>query len=171
VHSVAILIAVLYGVASAIGILVFLVLARSTTRGGEVDAKKLAHREKAWLFVVIAGLFVLLLGTIFFTPYGQTAPSGAQVVNVDGRQFAFVVEPREVRAGIPVEFLLTASDVNHGFGLYTEDDEFVLQAQMVPGTATRLVHTFDEPGTYKLLCLEFCGVNHHGMVGQIEVLP
>jgi cytochrome c oxidase subunit 2 len=171
VNSVAILIAVLYGIVTVIGAAVFIVLAQSTNKGGEVDAKKLAHREKTWLFVVIAGLFVLLVGTIFFTPYGQTAPPGAQVVNVDGRQFAFVIEPREVRANEPVEFLLTASDVNHGFGLYTEDDEFVMQAQMVPGTTTRLVHTFDEPGTYKLLCLEFCGVNHHGMVGQIEVTP
>lgn len=170
-NSVAILIAVLYGIVSLIGIAVFLVLARSTNRGGEVDAKKLAHREKAWLFVVIAGLFVLLVGTIFFTPYGQTAPPGAQTVEVDGRQFAFVVQPSSVKAGVPVEFLLTASDVNHGFGLYTEDDTFVLQAQMVPGAPTRVVHTFEEPGTYKLLCLEFCGVNHHGMVGQIEVTP
>lgn len=170
-NSVAILIAVLYGIVTVIGVAVFLVLARSTNKGGEIDAEKLAHREKAWLFVVIAGLFVLLVGTIFFTPYGQTAPPGAQVVNVDGRQFAFVIEPREVRANEPVEFLLTASDVNHGFGLYTEDDEFVMQAQMVPGAATRVVHTFREPGTYKLLCLEFCGVNHHGMVGEIEVTP
>lgn len=170
-NSVAILIGVLYGIVTVIGVAVFLVLAHSTTKGGEVDAKKLAHRETAWLFVVIAGLLVLLVGTIFFTPYGQTAPPGAQVVNVDGRQFAFVIQPDEVRANEPVEFLLTASDVNHGFGLYTEDDEFVMQAQMVPGTTTRVVHTFDEPGTYKLLCLEFCGVNHHGMVGQIEVTP
>jgi cytochrome c oxidase subunit II len=171
VNSVAILIAVLYAIVSVIGVLVFVVLARSTTKGGEVDEKKLAHREKAWLFVVIAGLLVLLFGTIFFTPYGQTAPAGAQVVNVDGRQFAFVIEPREVQAGEPVEFLLTASDVNHGFGLYTEDNEFVFQAQMVPDTVTRVVHTFDDPGTYKVLCLEFCGLNHHGMVGQIEVVP
>ena len=24
-------------------------------------------------------------------------------------------------------------------------------------------------GTYRILCLEFCGVSHHGMIGQLEV--
>ena len=103
------------------------------------------------------------------TPYGESAPPGAQVVNVEARQFAFVLDEQTVQAGEPVEFRLVASDVNHGFGVYTEDDEFVFQAQVVPDATTTVVHTFDDPGTYKILCLEYCGVDHHGMVGQLEV--
>jgi cytochrome c oxidase subunit 2 len=170
-NSTAVLIAVSYAIVTVLGIGVFLLLWRSTTAPKEVDAKRLAHREKTWLFVVVGGLVALLVATIFVTPYGESAPPGAQVVEVDARQFAFVIDPGTVRAGEPVAFELVASDVNHGFGVYTEDDEFVLQAQVVPDRVTTIVHTFDEPGTYKVLCLEFCGLNHHGMVAQFEVTP
>lgn len=41
----------------------------------------------------------------------------------------------------------------------------------MPGYVNRLVHTFDRPGRYRLLCLEFCGVVHHDMVAEFEVTP
>jgi cytochrome c oxidase subunit 2 len=170
-NSTAVLIAVAYAIVTVLGVAVFLLLWRSTVTPKEVDAKHLARREKGWLLVVIGGLAALLFGTIFFTPYGESAPPGSQVVNVEARQFAFSIDPPEIRAGEPVEFRLVATDVNHGFGVYTEDDEFVLQAQVVPDVVTNVVHTFEEPGVYKVLCLEFCGLNHHGMVAQFEVVP
>lgn len=170
-NSTAVLIAVAYGVVTVLGAGVFLLLWRSTQKGGEIDTQQLARREKGWLVLVVGGLVALLLATIFFTPYGESAPPGAQVVNVEARQFAFIVEPGTIRAGEPVEFRLTTPDVNHGFGVYTEDDKLVLQAQVVPDYVTKVVHTFDEPGTYKLLCLEYCGLDHHGMLGKIEVAP
>jgi cytochrome c oxidase subunit 2 len=86
-----------------------------------------------------------------------------------GVQFAWAVTPAEVRAGVPVEFLMTTRDVNHGFGLYDPDGTFLTQAQVVPGQTQKLVWTFDEPGTYEVLCLEFCGAKHHEMVTTIEV--
>jgi cytochrome c oxidase subunit 2 len=170
-NSTAILIAIAYSVVVVVGSLVFVVVWRSTQTRGEVDTEAFARREKAWLVVVLTGLLALLLGTIFFTPYGETVSPDAQVVNVEARQFAFAIEAGEIRAGEPVEFRLTSADTNHGFGVYTEDDEFVFQAQIVPDYVTEAVHTFGEPGTYKVVCLEFCGVNHHGMLGQFEVLP
>lgn len=169
-HSTAVLIAVAYTVVTVICVAIFLLLWHSTTRSKEIDSEKFAHREKAWLAIVACGLVALLFATIFLTPYGETAPPGAQVVPVEARQFAFSPIP-DLRAGEPVEFRLTATDVNHGFGVYTEDDEFVRQVQVVPDHTTTIVHTFDEPGTYKILCLEYCGLNHHGMVGQFEVVP
>ena len=170
-NSTAVLIAVAYTIVTVIGVGIFLLLWRSTTASREIDAEKFAHREKAWLAIVALGLVALLFATIFFTPYGESAPPGSQVVDVQSQQFAFVLDNRTIRAGEPVEFRLTATDVNHGFGVYTEDDEFILQAQVVPDYETTVVHTFDEPGTYKILCLEYCGLNHHGMVGQFEVIP
>ena len=170
-NPTAILIAVSYGIVVVIGVVLFLFLWRSTKAPRDVDEKRLAHQEKGWLVVVVLALLALLFATIFFTPYGESAPPGAQVVTVEAQQFAFLISPSSVRAGVPVAFRLTSKDVNHGFGVYTEDDEFVLQAQVVPEFTTEVVHTFDEPGRYKVLCLEYCGLNHHGMVGQFEVLP
>ncbi len=31
--------------------------------------------------------------------------------------------------------------------------------------------TFRTPGTYKVVCFEFCGVGHHLMTGKVIVLP
>jgi cytochrome c oxidase subunit 2 len=169
-NPTAMLIAIAYGVVTVIGVLVFVFLWRSTQSSGPVDERGLARREKGWLIVVALGLAALLFATIFFTPYGETAPPGSQIVSVEARQFAFSIDPGTVRAGVPVEFRLKATDVNHGFGVYTEDDEFVLQAQVVPDFETSVVHTFDDPGVYKVLCLEYCGLDHHGMVGQFEVV-
>ena len=170
-NSTALLIAVSYTVVVVIGAVLFLFLWRSTTKPKEVDTKRIAHRESTWLLVVVLGLLALLFATIFFTPYGESAPPGSQVVEVQSAQFAFVLTPNEIRAGEPVEFQLRSSDVNHGFGVYTDDDEFVLQAQVVPDFTTTVVHTFDEPGTYKVLCLEYCGLDHHKMVARFEVVP
>jgi cytochrome c oxidase subunit 2 len=169
-NTTAIVIAVSYAVVTVIGAGVFFVLWRSTQSRGEVDERALARREKGWLLIVVAGLVALLFATIFFTPYGESAPPGSQVVRVEARQFAFVLDRSTVRAGKPVEFRLTTPDVNHGFGVYTEDDEFVLQAQIVPELETTVVHTFDAPGTYKIVCLEYCGLDHHGMLGRFEVV-
>jgi cytochrome c oxidase subunit 2 len=170
-NSTAALIAVAYTAVTVIGVGLFLFLWRSTTKPKEVDAKRLAHRESTWLLIVVIGLLALLFATIFVTPYGESAPPGSQVVEVESAQFAFILKPNEVRAGEPVAFQLRSSDVNHGFGVYTENDEFVLQAQVVPDFTTTVVHTFDEPGTYKVLCLEYCGLDHHKMVARFEVTP
>jgi cytochrome c oxidase subunit II len=33
----------------------------------------------------------------------------------------------------------------------------------------RLVYTFARPGRYRVLCLEYCGLAHHGMNSEFEV--
>jgi len=53
--------------------------------------------------------------------------------------------------------------VNHGFGIYDPHGHFVVQVQVVPGKTQKLVHTFSTPGRYRILCLEFCGLDHHLM--------
>ena len=71
--------------------------------------------------------------------------------------------------GTLVEFDVTSADVNHGFGLYNDDGRLVAQTQAMPGYVNRLRYRFDVPGTYHILCLEFCGVAHHAMFANIEV--
>lgn len=39
----------------------------------------------------------------------------------------------------------------------------------MPGREQRLVHTFHTPGTYTILCMEFCGVYHDRMRSQLVV--
>jgi cytochrome c oxidase subunit 2 len=157
-----------YGVAVGLAGLLSLALVASTRRRRPVDTHKLADFEKRWLAIVVAILVALLAATIWFTPYGKSTPSNAQVVAVNAQQFAWQLNPSTVRVGVPVAFVTRSQDVNHGFGIY-KGHKFIAQIQVVPDRNSTLVHTFHEAGTYTVLCLEFCGVGHHGMVATFQV--
>ena len=68
-----------------------------------------------------------------------------------------------------MEFHVTSKDVNHGFALYDPDMRIVAQTQAMPGYTNVLRYTFNEPGVYRVLCLEYCGVAHHEMTAEIKV--
>ena len=165
------IIAVAYGIAVVIGAVVCFAIWRSTLRSdtGAVDEEAYSRREGLWLVVVLTALFALLMGTIFYVPYGETAGANKQVVKVDAVQFAWSITPPAVKRGVPVEFSFRTRDVNHGFGVYTDDGVMQFQVQVIPGATQKKVFTFDEPGTYEVLCLEFCGRDHHKMRATFEV--
>lgn len=165
-------ITVSYAIVVVLGSLLALVVWSSTRRhpAAEGAVEGYSHRERTWLLVVLVTLFALLMATIFYRPYGAEAGARKQVVRVTGVQFAWAVSPSELKAGLPVEFLATSQDVSHAFGVYDEAGVLLFQAQVGPGETQRIVHTFDRPGTYEVLCLEFCGVNHHLMTTTFEVV-
>jgi cytochrome c oxidase subunit 2 len=164
------LILIAYGVAVILSAALAVALWLSTGSRRATDTERLAEREKGWLVIVVAILVALLAATIWFTPYGKSTPANAQVVKVDARQFFWKLTPATVRVGRPVAFVTRSADVNHGFGIY-KGHRFIAQIQVVPGVSSTLVHTFHKPGTYTVLCLEFCGVNHHGMIASFKVTP
>lgn len=173
-NSTAVGIGLAYAVTVALGSLVALALARSATNAAETDHAKLARRENGWLVVVLVLLVSLLLSTIWLTPYGDdgdAAAAGRRVVEVTGAQFAWTIEPREVRAGERVEFRVRALDVSHGFGLYDPDDKLVFQVQAIPDELQKEFATLTKPGVYRVVCLEFCGVAHHTMLSRLVVRP
>jgi cytochrome c oxidase subunit II len=157
-----------YGVAVVLAVLLSVAVWASTRNRGPVDTHKLAEFERRWLLIVTVILVALLVATIWFTPYGKSTPDGAQVVNVTAQQFFWQVKPARVSVDKPVAFVTRSSDVNHGFGIF-KGHKFIAQIQVVPGASSTLVHTFHEPGTYTVLCMEFCGVNHSAMVTTFQV--
>jgi cytochrome c oxidase subunit 2 len=167
----AILIAVAYGIATVIGLGIAIGVASSTFTKGPMDEQKAAHRERNWLLIVITGLVVLLFATIFFIPYGKTAPKDSQVVNVTGFQFGWLLSQQSVKANVPVEFVLTSKDVNHDFAVYDSKGVFLFQIGVVPNYTQKIVHTFAKPGRYDILCFEYCGVGHTLMEAHFEVTP
>lgn len=168
----AILITVAYSITVVIGAAIAFGLFLSTKRREDAsgDTARFARRETAWLIIMVVALFALLMGTIFYVPYGESAGPNKQVVNVTGVQFAWSISPAKVKAGVPVEFLATTRDVSHGFGVF-RDGKLQFQAQMISGETQKIVHTFKTPGTYDVLCLEFCGAGHHKMITTLEVTP
>ena len=55
---------------------------------------------------------------------------------------------------------------------YHPDGRMLFTMLMMPGVskATSVVRTFTEPGTYKIRCLEYCGIAHHGMQDELIVV-
>jgi cytochrome c oxidase subunit II len=150
---------------------VWLIRTTRPARTGEVDHGRMAGLENRWGIIVIVLLVALLALTIFSVPYGKTdAPAGAQRVTVGAQQFGWAIRPSAVRVAEPVEFRLTSRDVQHGFGVY-DGTKLLFQVQ-VPADGEpeqRYVHTFTKKGTYDILCLEFCGFQHHMMRGVLKV--
>jgi cytochrome c oxidase subunit 2 len=172
VGRIAIVIAVSYAAACALAIGFMVVVALSTRRRrgqSEPASERLHEREKTWFAIVVVLLVALLLATIGFTPYGRSARKNAQVVNVKAVQFAWLVSGDPIKAGTQVEFHITSADVNHGLAVYTAGGKLLFEVQVMPDKTQEYVYTFKKPGTYTILCIEFCGVGHAHMQGLLTV--
>lgn len=79
----------------------------------------------------------------------------------------WVFLPSEIRvpAGSEVTFYVTSKDVQHGFKITKTN----INMMVLPGQVSKLTATFETPGTYDIICHEYCGVGHHTMYGQIIV--
>ena len=106
---------------------------------------------------------------MFFLPYSSGADVGAEM-KVVGGQFYWSMSPPRVPAGTEVDFAVTSADVNHGFGVYDPDGHLLGSVQAMPGYTNHLDLRLDEPGSYLVSCMEFCGVGHHQMARQFEVV-
>jgi cytochrome c oxidase subunit 2 len=170
----AVIIAVSYGLLGGLAVLVIGAFIWSSTLGRhrDIDLRKLAEREKTWFGIVVVFLVALLFATIFFTPYGQTATPGTQVVKVTGEQFAWLFPKRtRIRAGREVEFEITSPDVNHDFAVFDSQHTLLFQVQVLPGKTSLYDYTFEKPGRYTVECWEYCGLGHDEMATTFLVTP
>ncbi|MFC3959846.1 cytochrome c oxidase subunit II [Halovivax cerinus] len=151
--------------------------------------------EKLWL----AGSFVLIVGFIVTITYGSVGlgitmiddeantvtpdeigsddrfsdPRVEQVgedeyeVYVVAMTFIFQPDPIEVPASSEVTFYVTSRDVIHGFEVAGTN----INSMAIPGQVAELTVEFDEPGTYGIVCNEYCGPQHHTMEGSLVVTP
>src|SRR5512138_2170927 len=170
---------------TAIIVAVFAVVARSTNVHREVDYAR-ANRLRLLFFVSLGIiLLIFLVLTLPRLPYPVEASAPERIVLAVGKQYAWSLTEgttptlenwdtafspeATVPVGTVVEFRVTTLDVNHGFSLYAPDGSLMAQTQAMPGYVNRLRVVFDKPGTYTVLCLEFCGMSHHRMRGVVEV--
>lgn len=163
-----------YTLVSIIGIAAALIVFRSTRVGFRVEVanrETLEKRESYWGIAVVTFLVIVLGGTIFQLPYwkDKSDEKTPQRIEIVGRQFAWTVNPPRVRAGLKTRIELRAADVNHAMGIYNPDGTLIKQVNVLPGVTQQIVLTFRKVGTYKLRCLEFCGVDHHLMENDLEV--
>jgi cytochrome c oxidase subunit II len=155
-------------------VLVFLYVISQTARQAEatqVQARADAIRRWFFLALIVLGVGVTAATLVPFPIPSQDASSQArQAVKVVGRQWFWELSPGPIKVGVPVEFQVTSADVNHGFGIYDRSGRLLAQTQAMPGITNRLVYTFTQPGKYRVLCLEYCGLAHHGMILEFDVI-
>jgi len=65
---------------------------------------------------------------------------------------------------------VSSTDVLHGISIVSEDGWVVYNIMVMPGMAYAIHIRFDKPGTYHILCNEYCGVGHQDMRGKIVVV-
>lgn len=159
-----------------IGITLF-VMRRAASR--KADAPATVYRVRRYYAVaLIVGLALLLFLTLARTPYVRSAlETPDKKIDVVGWMWAWDFQADGQSVGHPlvlparklVEFAVTSKDVNHGFGIYDPDGRLVAQTQAMPGYVNHLRVRFEEPGTYHVLCLEYCGAAHTIMMAEISV--
>ncbi|MGH8292971.1 MAG: cytochrome oxidase [Gammaproteobacteria bacterium] len=150
------------------------------SQAGKTSDQERAHRAyktsnvlRRWLFLILVLIFAgVSYASLWHFPLPpQHGPLAAkQIVNVVGHQWSWELSTSQITAGVPVEFRVTSADVNHGFAVYAPDDRIVVQTQAMPGYINKILYTFNQPGTYTINCLEYCGLGHHVMTAQLNVV-
>jgi cytochrome c oxidase subunit 2 len=150
--------------------LTFALVARQASKDLPFErVRDAAYRlRRFWLAFLVTLLSAAVGLSLFFLPYSGGAAADADVA-VSAGQFYWSLSPKHVPAGTRVRFDVTSVDVNHGFGIYAPDGELLGSVQAMPGYTNHLELTLDEPGSYLISCLEFCGLHHHLMSAEFKV--
>ena len=167
-----------------IPLVVFTVRFRSRGRPREVEGPQIhgaTRLELAWTAIPVLVL-VVIAAFVFYKLPGITDPADAgqprNAVRIEGRQFYWQFEyPNDVisvsrlrlPAGRVTELQMTAPehDVIHSFWVPTLHGKL----DVVPGDTTSLKVRPDRPGRHRVVCGEFCGIQHAVMRGAVEVVP
>ena len=167
---------------------VFLWVVLSTRHPHEPNLKS-ANRLRALFFVVLtAGLVVALVTMFPRMPYPKGKQKPDRIVYAVGMQFSWGISeqpiknpdqwqestyapPVKIPVGSLIEFRVTSFDVNHSFAVFSPSGHLLGQVQAMPGYVNHLRMRFAKPGTYWVFCLELCGMGHHRMRGEFEVVP
>jgi cytochrome c oxidase subunit 2 len=162
----------LVGLALVALVFVYVVGQAGKTAADPAAVQTRAYALRGWLFLALLGLGIgVTYATLaqFPIPEQDGRTLAPQIVKAVGHQWMWELNTAQVKAGVPVEFEVTSADVNHGFAVYDATGRLVAQTQAMPGFTNHLVHTF-APGKYRVLCLEYCGLAHHGMMTEFEVI-
>ncbi len=122
----------------------------------------MTYRNKVF---VVVGL-PLLLGSILTTVpvINQAFATPQDRVEIIAKQYSFEVRGR-ARVGVPVEIVTTSSDVTHGVMIR----DLGVNLQSIPRRENRVVVVPDKPGSFEILCVEYCDVGHGFMKGVLVV--
>ncbi|GGO90986.1 cytochrome c oxidase subunit II [Stakelama pacifica] len=148
----------------------------STAKRGQLPGWLARDVEIGWT----AAIFFVAIFLFWFAATTETSqyevPKDAMEVHVVAKQWMWKLEHpngrREINAlhipvGVPVRLVMTSQDVIHSFFV----PAFRIKQDVLPGRYTETWFQATRPGTYHLLCAEYCGTDHSQMTGGIVVMP
>ncbi len=94
----------------------------------------------------------------------QTGPGEYEVVML-AQQWFFYPRRIQLPAGANVTFRVTSADVTHGFFIPGTR----INMMIIPGYVSVETYRFNRPGDYRIICHEYCGLNHHTMSAEVMV--
>jgi cytochrome c oxidase subunit 2 len=145
------------------------------TSPSTISDTSVSRWRSGWLTLAIALFLIINLASIKFFPTvysARAAASGTAVIDVTvaAQSWYYDMSAQEFEAGKPVRFTVQSLDTVHGFAVYHPEGHILFTMMLIPGVGpSSLIYTFDEPGTYKVRCLEYCGMSHHDMSDEIIV--
>lgn len=139
----------------------------------EKPGRRTNNLEGLYVIVLIwAVVFFSIIGWAWIPQVAFTAVSPEVTpitVDVTARQFSWTLSTYEIPTNTPIRFVAVSEDVNHGFGVYGPDGLLLFQMQVIPGYDNVFIYTFNTTGTYKVVCMEYCGQGHPFMITQFTV--
>ena len=131
--------------------------------------------EIAWtiLPLLISMTIFVWAASVFFKLY--RAPRNATEIFVVGKQWMWKFQhptgQREINelhvpVGQRIRLTMTTEDVLHSFFI----PAFRIKSDVVPGRYTQAWFEATKTGRYYIFCTEYCGLNHSGMGGYVEVM-
>jgi cytochrome c oxidase subunit 2 len=131
--------------------------------------------EIGWIVIpllIFIGMFVW--GTnVYFTAFSQ--PRNALEINVVAKRWMWKFQHPEGQREInelhipvnrPVKLVLASEDVIHSFFV----PAFRLHRDVLPGSYTEAWFVPTKTGEYHLFCSQYCGTQHSGMIGTVDVM-
>jgi cytochrome c oxidase subunit II len=131
--------------------------------------------EATWTIIPL-GLFLVMFvwgSVLYFRIY--TPPPNAMNIYVVGKQWMWKAEhpggqheinSLHVPLGQPIQLTLISQDVFHSFSI----PAFRVKREAIPGRYTTVWFEATQVGTYHLFCTQYCGTQHSGMIGEVDVL-
>src|SRR5690625_5174160 len=77
----------------------------------------------------------------------------------------YSVQKVRIPKGSSVLFQISSTDVVHGFNVAGTNANMMVE----PGHISRDEVKLNSPGTYTIVCNEYCGIGHHQMFAELEV--
>ncbi len=159
-----------------VGLMVLFAVRYRRRREGESVAKTAHHSvalEVTWTAIpVIVSAILFVVG---FKGYMNlvTPPRNSYEISVTGQKWqwfftypnGYVTSELHVPVDRPVNLTMTSEDVLHSLWI----PAFRVKKDLVPGRYTRAWFEATEPGTYPLLCTEYCGTGHSDMLSVVTV--